>query len=550
MRNHRTVLAVIGILAALCVNGVRVADEPFFDGLGSYQRPVTTRSPEAQKYFNQGLAFLQGFNHGEAIRSFQAAAQADPQCAMAHWGIAYACGPHINLPAVPPPAAELAWKELALARESAANASPVEKDLIEALGHRYANPQPDDRAPLDRAYADAMRRVWQAHGDDPDVGAWFAESLMDLRPWNQWTPAGVAQPGTEEVVATLDAVLKLNVNHPLANHLYIHALEASPNPDRANAAADRLRDLQPGVAHNVHMPSHIDIRCGRWQQAIDTNLKAIEADRKYRQVVGPPKGFIIIYVAHNQQMLTFAAMMCGQSDLAIKHARAMLDGVPEDFVKDNAPKVEAVGAMPLEVLVRFGRWDEILAAPDVARDYMPFTRAARHACRAIAFAAKGEPTSARAEQAIYLQLAALIPPDEMAGLNNPASSVCSVMTPMVDGEILVAEGSTEKGIARLREAVKAEDALRYEEPPAWLIPARQSLGAVLVKSGNVAEAERVYRDDLAHHPENGWSLYGLSESLRRQGKSEEAEAVTVRFKKTWANADIPLKTSCLCQPEL
>ena len=269
--------------------GAESPKEPFFEGLGSYTRKISTDSPEAHKYFNQGLNFLFGFNHGAAIRAFQAAANADPTCAMAHWGVALASGPHINFPHVPPPAAELAWKELALAQENVAHASAVENALIEALGHRYANPQPEDRTPLDQAYADAMRMVWKAHSDDPDVGALFAEAMMDLRPWDQWTPDGQPEPGTEEILATLDAVLKLNVNHPLANHLYIHAVEASPHPELADAAADRLRDLQPALGHSVHMPSHIDIRRGRWHEAVEGNLKAIAADDHYRTIVGPPR---------------------------------------------------------------------------------------------------------------------------------------------------------------------------------------------------------------------------------------------------------------------
>ncbi len=230
--NQIRILLMLAFLLAGA--GVLSAKEPLFDGLGTYKRKVTTNSRQAQRYFNQGLAFYHGFNDGEAIRSFQAAAQADPKCAMAHWGIALACGPNINLPTVSPPAAELAWKEIKLAQENAEHASPVERDLIEALSHRYANPQPEDRAPLDQAYADAMRKVWQTYPKDQDVGVLFAEAMMDLRPWNQWTPEGQANPGTDEILATLEAVLKLNPKHPFANHLYIHAVEASPHPERAD----------------------------------------------------------------------------------------------------------------------------------------------------------------------------------------------------------------------------------------------------------------------------------------------------------------------------
>ena len=223
------------------LHDVLAAKEPLYEGLGSYSRKITTMSPEAQRYFDQGLGFLHGFNHRAAIRAFQQAAELDPKCAMAHWGVALACGPHINAIAVPRPEAELAWKELELAQKNAGNASPVERALIDALAKRYADPQPEDRSGLDRAYADAMREVWKKYPKDPDVGALFAEAMMNLRPWDQWTPDGKPQPGTDEIMATLDAVLKLNPNHPLANHLYIHAMEASPNPERAIEAADRLR---------------------------------------------------------------------------------------------------------------------------------------------------------------------------------------------------------------------------------------------------------------------------------------------------------------------
>src|SRR5881397_1627240 len=397
-----TKLLHIVIWLALTVAGFHVlaAKEPLYDGLGSYSRKITTDSAEAQRYFDQGLAFLHGFNHRAAIRAFQQAAELDPECAMAHWGVALACGPHINSIAVPPPAAELAWKELELAQKNAANASAVERALISALAKRYANPQPEDRSGLDRDYADAMREVWKKYPKDPDVGALFAEAMMDLRPWDQWTPEGKSEPGTDEILATLDAVLKLNPNHPLANHLYIHAVEASPHPERANAAAERLRNLQPGLAHNVHMPSHIDIRTGRWQQAVETNLNAVAADARYRKIFGPAKGFLNVYVAHNRHMLAYCAMMTGQRDLAMKQIRAMVAELPADFLKENAPQGEGFVAMPLEVMVRFGLWDEILAEPDQYADYMPFTRAFHHAARAIAYAAKGDTANARKAQSV------------------------------------------------------------------------------------------------------------------------------------------------------
>jgi tetratricopeptide (TPR) repeat protein len=545
---NKVSLVILMLAFALASVGILNAKEPFFDGLGLYKRKVTTNSRQAQRYFNQGLAFYHGFNDGEAIRSFQAAAQSDPKCAMAHWGIALACGPNINLPVVPPPAAELAWKEIKLAQENAEHASPVERDLIEALSHRYANPPPEDRAPLDQAYADAMRKVWQTYPDDQDVGVLFAEAMMDLRPWNQWTPEGQANPGTDEILATLEAVLKLNPNHPFANHLYIHAVEASPHPERANSAADRLRTLQPGIAHMVHMPSHIDIRCGRWQEAVETNMKAVEADRRYRRIVGPPVGFINVYVAHNRHMLAYAAMMTGQRDLAMKHIRAAVAGLPADFLKENALQAEGFVAMPMEVMVRFGMWDKILAEPDNYADYMAGTRAFHHAARAIAYAAKGDPENARKEQAIFLGQVKLVPKEETFG-NNTELDLLAVAQHMTEGEILIRENKLDAGIAELREAIKLEDTLHYDEPPGWLIPVRHSLGATLMRNSRYAEAEQVYREDLKKLPDNGWSLYGLAQSLRAQKKSpKEAKATEAKFKEIWVDADLKITSSCLCQP--
>jgi tetratricopeptide (TPR) repeat protein len=525
------------------------AKEPLYDGLGSYSRKVTTKSAEAQRYFDQGLGFLQGFNHRAAIRAFQQAAELDPKCAMAHWGVAIACGPHINSMAVPPPAADLAWKELKLAQKNAGNASPVERALIVALAKRYANPQPEDRTGLDRAYADAMREVWKKYSNDPDVGAFFAEAMMNLHPWDQWTPDGKPQPGTHEIIATLDTVLKLNPNHPLANHLYIHAVEASPNPERAITAADRLRNLQPGLAHNVHMPSHIDIRTGQWLKAVDTNAKAVEADKRYRKIFGPPQGFLNVYIAHNRHMLAYAAMMTGQRDLAMKHIRAMVAEMPADFLKENALQAEGNVAMPLEVMVRFGLWDEILAEPEKYTDKMWFTRAFHHAVSAIAYAAKGDAANARKAQRVFLERAKLVPKEDFVS-NNSCEALLAVAIPMVEGEILIAEGQIDSGIEQLRAAIQKEDALKYDEPPGWLIPVRHSLGAVLMKQQRFAEAEQVYRDDLARWPENGWSLLGLSESLRKQNKNRDEVAETQsKFKKVWAKADLTITTSCLCQPQ-
>lgn len=520
---------------------------PLFQNLGPHSRPITTSSPAAQAYFDQGLRFIFGFNHGAAIRSFQEAVRYDPDCAMAHWGIALASGPHINFPAVPPPAAELAWQELRLAQQHAAATMPVEQALIAALATRYANPQPEDRRPLDLAYANAMRKVWMDFPEDSDVGAFFAEAMMNLSPWNQWTPEGKPQPGTEEILATLEAVFELNVNHPFANHLYIHAVEASHQPELALPASDRLLTLQPGLAHNVHMPSHIYIRVGQWQKAIESNQRAVAADRAYRKIAGPATGFLPVYVAHNEHMLAYAAMMTGQSELALRHIRALVAGLSPEFMAEFGMVAEAWLAMPLEVLVRFGRWDDILAEPAQPATNR-FSHAFQHAARGIAYAAKGDTAAARREQALYTAAAKAVPPDQIAAGNNTCHAVLAVITPMLEGEILVREGQAAAGFAQLRAAIMAEDKLSYDEPPGWLIPARHALGASLMAHGRHDEAEAVYREDLQRLPNNGWSLFGLRESLLLQQKPGEAAAVHQEFMAVWAKADITITSSCLCQP--
>jgi tetratricopeptide (TPR) repeat protein len=296
------------------------------------------------------------------------------------------------------------------------------------------------------------------------------------------------------------------------------------------------------------MPSHIDIRCGNWQKAVETNEKAVAADKRYRRIVGPPKGFINVYVAHNRHMLTYAAMMTGQRELAMRHIRAMVAECPADFVKENALQAELFGAMPMEVMVRFGMWDKILAEPDNYPDYMPGTRAFHHAARAIAYAATDKLEDAREEQTIFLDKAKLVTKEETIS-NNTAEAILDVARHMTEGELLVREGKVDQGIEELRQAIKLEDALHYDEPPGWLIPVRHSLGAILMNNKRYAEAEQVYRDDLARLPDNGWSLYGLAASLKAQNKNpDEAKEVQAKFKKTWAKADTRINSSCLCQP--
>ncbi len=520
---------------------------PLFPGTGSHARPVTTRSTEAQRYFDQGLAFLYAFNHDEAIRSFQAATRLDPACAMAWWGIATAAGPHINFPLVPEPRAKLAWEAVLEARKHAAAATPVEQALIAAVARRYAAPPVADRAPLDQAYADEMRAVWGRFPQDADVGALFAEALMDLRPWDLWKQdTREPQPGTAEVVATLERVLELDPRHPLGLHLYIHAIEASRHPEKARAVSDRLRDLMPGVGHMLHMPSHIDVLLGRWHDAVKANDRAIVADLAYRARGGVPQGFIWLYNAHNRHMLAFAAMMTGQRDLALRHVNAMVAEWPAEFVADYGPLVDYFYAAPVEVMVRFGMWEEILARP-LPAESLPISRAMAHAARGIAHAALDRTAAARAEQQLFAAARAKVAADATYG-NNAGRDILAVAEPMLDGEILFREGRTDAGLQRLRDAVAAESRLRYDEPPDWIIPVRHALGAALLQVGRVQEAEQVYRDDLARWPGNGWSLFGLTRALRIQHRNEEADGYDRQFREVWRFADLEIKSSCLCQP--
>ncbi len=534
-------------LLGIVMQGVARAEAPegLFSGLGDHTRAISTKSKEAQAFFNQGLAFFYGFNHDEALRSFHRAAEYDPECAAIHYAIALTNGPHINYPLVDEKHAAAAWEALGRAQKFADRATAVERDLIAALAKRYADPQPEDRRPLDEAYAAAMRTLWEKYPRDADVGALFAEALMDLWPWDLWSAEGAPRPDTPEVVKTLETVLELASRHPLALHLYIHAMEASPQPEKAAEAADRLRDLQPALGHMVHMPSHIDVRLGEWEQAIAANEKSIVADAAYRKL-SPDQDFFRLYMAHNHHMLAFAAIMQGRNERATRAIREMLDEIPDAWLEQNAPFVDGMYCMPYELHLRFGRWDEMLNEPE-PREILPITRAFRHYARGVAYAAKGETAAARAEQKQFLAAKSALP-DEAMFVQNPAADVLAVADRMLEGEILYREGKADEAIAALREAIAAEDKLRYIEPPDWIQPVRHVLGAVLMDCERFADAEQVFREDLVKHPHNGWSLHGLSRSLARQGKMDAAKAVDVKFRAAWKHADVQLTSSCFCLP--
>lgn len=543
--------AALAIVIPAACGGARTetatTTQPLFASTGPHHRPVATVSEEVQRYFDQGLAFLYAFNHDEAIRSFQRATEIDPGCAMAFWGLAYANGPHINNPAVPPEREAAAF---AAAHEAARLAEELEdgadRALIEAVTTRYASPQPEDRAPLDEAFAEAMAGVYERFPDDGDVGALYAESLMDLHPWDLWTGDGEPREWTPPIVALLEDVIAQHPQHPLALHLYIHTVEASNDPGRADEAADRLRNLMPGLGHLVHMPSHIDVRRGRWQEAIVANTKAIEADRAYRDAAPVPPDFYRLYMSHNHHMKAYAAMMVGRSEVAMRSIRELVNDIPTDWLRENAMWADGFIAMPYEVMMRFGRWQEILDEPEPA-DYLPFTRAIHHAARAVALAALDRPEEARAAQRAFLEQRTQVPEEAFFG-NNMAHDLLAVAERLVEGEILYREGAKDASIEALYEAAELEDALNYDEPPDWIQPIRHALGATLMQEGRYADAETVYRDDLERLPGNGWSLYGLARTLQLQGKTEQSAEVEEHFKTVWAGADTMLRSSCFCQP--
>lgn len=514
------------------------------EGLGPHRRLVSSASAEGQRWFDQGLALAYAFNAGESLRSFRKAAEIDPACAMHFWGIAYAAGPDINTPKVLKEGSLEAWQAVRTARRFAGAATPVERALIEAMAARWAESPPDDRAPLDRAWAEAMKGVAAAHPSDSDVAALLAEALMQLRPWLLWSLAGAPAAGTDELLRSLQAALEADPRHPLANHLLIHALEASPHPERADAAAAILRDLMPGAPHLVHMPSHIDARMGRWALAIDANQRAIQADRRYREAqpgAEPGAG----YPPHNHHMLAYAAMMVGRSALALQAARDAVGRLPAAAAgKASSPFHQLYLTMPLEVLVRFGRWDEILALP-APPDEAPFVEALRHMARGIALAAREDVAGGAAEERLFRAARSRLPADWKIG-ETKGGAILDVADHLLRGELLYRGGRVEQGLAELRAATAAEDELGYKEPPLWIQPTRHALGAALLQAGRTAEAEVVFREDLKRLPGNGWGLFGLGRALRLQPKAAEAEEVEAKFKAAWKDADVQIKSACAC----
>jgi hypothetical protein len=521
---------------AAAAPGPAVALDP---GLGPLHHAVSTRNRQAQAYFDQGLKLVFAFNHEAAIRSFERAAELDPSLAMAYWGIALALGPNINRP-MDAQAHRAAYEALQKAIALQAKASPAERAYIDALSKRYsANPE-DDQAPLQVAYKNAMQTLVRRYPQDNDAAALYAESLMDLNPWKFWAPDGTPAEGTLAIVAVLEGVLARNPNHIGANHYYIHAVEASPHPEKALASAKRLATLAPSAGHLVHMPAHTYIRTGNYLEAARANVAAARADERLT-AAGEVSFYTIGYYGHNLHFLAISNAFAGNS-LAALAAANKLYAYEAPRIKE-VPQVDGFLFTPALLLVEFGRWDEILALPEPAFE-APISGTLWHFARTLALAGKGQADDARSERAKFLEAAATLPKTLEYG-NNNAAGLMAVAQPYLDGRLALMAGDNAAAISYLREAAAAEDALAYDEPPGWYLPSRDALGAALMRECDYPAAEQVYRDELAGHPESGRALFGLRAALAAQGREREAAAVQKRFVRAWRAADVELSAGAM-----
>ncbi len=512
--------------------------------LGAHRRPVTTDSEQARRWFDQGLALMNGYNFDGAIASFMEATRHDPDFAMAWWGIGYASGPNQNNPAIVPPKDQ--WSHAAAKkafdlrdRETGAN-----RALIEALVSRYEYPMPEDLSEQNEAYLAAMREVAAGFPYDPDVQTWTAEAMITLQPWAYWSPDGEPVERTPEFRAILEGVMRQDPQHPGANHLYIHTMESSPWPELAEPAADRLIDLIPASGHLVHMPSHIWMQTGRYDDAAECNRRAAALDDQWFEG-DPNAGEYRIYMSHNRHFLTWAATMQGRRREAISSARAIWTEVPPPLMEALAMATDGIASCKWHALVRFGMWEEILAEP-ADPEWAKVNHCMRHYARGVALANTGRADEARAEVVAF--------DDAVKGLdglerwlgNQPAAEIMPLARLVLLGEIEFKAGNTELGLDLLAQACAAEEKIIYAEPAPWMMPARHAYGALLVSEGRYGDAEKVYIRDLEVYPANGWALLGLREALRGQGRDDEALRVDQSFKRAWKSADVMPPASCYC----
>jgi tetratricopeptide (TPR) repeat protein len=543
----------------------------YFD-LGSYSRKITASSPDAQLWFNRGLNWMFGFNHGEAIKCFQEALKHDPECAMAHWGISYSSGPNYNLPwhLYDPHGRQMAlstaYDAMQVALLHAGKASPVEKAMIEALPARYPQREMiDDMSPWDKAYTKAMRKVFETYPDDLEVRAVFAESIMNETPWQMWDlPSGKAAEGagTEECRTALEHAfntMPASWDHPGLLHLYVHLMEMSPFPQRALRAGDRLREIVPDSGHLIHMPTHIDVLCGQYHDVLVYNQKALERDRKFLAYSTDP-GVYLVYVIHNFHFAIYGAMFLGQYQPALAAAEELIATVPEAVLRIESPPMadflEGYLTMKQHVLVRFGKWREIIAQKlPTDQDLYCSNVAMMHYAKAVAHSALGNVREAEAEKALFTKAKTRIPESRRVH-NNTVVDLLAVAEEMVNGELEYRKGNHDAAFAHLRRSVELDDALPYDEPWGWMQPTRHALGALLLEQGRIEEAESVYRSDLGldgklsracQHPDNLWSLHGLHECLTRRGEKVEAALIRPRLDLAVARAEVPIKASCFCR---
>jgi tetratricopeptide (TPR) repeat protein len=513
------------------------ARTPIYDNLGSYHMAITVRSPVAQQYFDQGLRLTYGFNHDEAIKSYTEGISQDSTCAMCWWGIAYALGPNINVP-MDTAAVPAAWEALRHAVRLAPRVSPREQAYIKALGARYAPEPVANRAPLDSAWALAIGQVARRYPKDDDAATLYAEALMDLRPWNYWTNAGKPlAPSTLDQLAVLERVTRRNPNHPGACHFYIHAIEASNDAAKAVPCADRLGSLMPGAGHLVHMPTHIYIRLGRWDEAVEHNQTAVHVDQEYLDARHPTGVYPIGYVPHNYHVMWEALSMTGRSAEALSAARTIAEKVPPDVVR-TIPPLEYYTPTVFFTLARFSRWDESLAEPAPPSD-LRYSTGIWYYMRGLAFAAKNQLDSARVSRDSIAAIGGAIPPEQTANLNS-SKALLHVAERSLSADLAARGGRADEAVTIIRQGIEAEDNLIYDEPTAWVMPLRQQLGALLLAGRRYRDAELAFRQDLVRFPDNGWSLHGLADALRAQGRTPEADQAAARFKRVWAKADVKL----------
>ena len=544
------VIVVVGIPLILWATGAAAAQDhqhaaetaaPVgpMTGLGSHHHRITTSNAQAQRLFDQGLVLLYGFNHGQAIRMFQRAAELDPKAPMPLWGIALAYGPNINDFEMDRDRAKVADEYVRKAQAVAANGTARERAYIDALSKRYSSDPNADLKQTQVAYKDAMAALARQYPGDLDAQTLYAESLMDLRPWQLWTRDGKPADVTGEVMRVLESVLKRSPLHPGANHYYIHTMEGSPEPGKALASARRLQTLVPAAGHLVHMPAHIYARTGQFVASANSNAAAAAVDERFMQRTKTRVGmYPLMYYNHNVHFESYAASMAGQFARAKRTADKLTANVTPYIAE--MPMIEAFVPQQYYVLLRFAKWDQLLALPAPAAS-LQLTTIIRHYARAAAYAATANVPRAREEQQLFVQGAAMIPPATPVGTLNTAGQFFAVARPLLEGRIAAAAGDLPAAVERFQVAVAAEDQLAYDEPPTWYYPVRETLGAALMASGKAVEAEQIFRADLKYNPRNGRSLFGVWQSLQAQGKKAAAARARLEFQRVWTVADVRLR---------